>query len=164
MTPSTSAYCLTAAQNTLALDLKREKYPCFVVNDLSKDERFARLPVVDGTMASYRFYAGTPITTMNGVSIGSFFMFDDRPRPHGLLLQEKKCKNACGTSKVLVLTSHSHPPASSKCHETSGNETRGLRTSTCRSNEHGNCPISGKRLSPRRCANCLSFCLTRLST
>ncbi|KAH6719671.1 M3EW, histidine kinase-group I protein [Leptodontidium sp. MPI-SDFR-AT-0119] len=77
-------------ENTLALDLKREKYPCFVVNDLSKDERFSGLPVVDGTMASYRFYAGTPITTMNGVSIGSFFMFDDRPRPHGLLLQEKK--------------------------------------------------------------------------
>ncbi|KAG4441077.1 hypothetical protein IFR05_003431 [Cadophora sp. M221] len=77
-------------ENTLALDLKKEKYPCFVVNDLSKDERFAPLPVVDGTMASYRFYAGTPITTMNGVNIGSFFMFDDRPRPHGLLLHEKK--------------------------------------------------------------------------
>ncbi|KAH7360859.1 M3EW, histidine kinase-group I protein [Rhexocercosporidium sp. MPI-PUGE-AT-0058] len=77
-------------ENTLAVDLKKEDYPCFIVNDLSQDERFAHLPVVDGTMASYRFYAGTPITTTNSVSIGSFFMFDDRPRPHGLLLHEKQ--------------------------------------------------------------------------
>ncbi|PVH82219.1 hypothetical protein DL98DRAFT_653296 [Cadophora sp. DSE1049] len=77
-------------ENTLALDLKKEQYPCFVVNDLSKDKRFAQLPVVDGTMSSYRFYAGTPITTSQGVNIGSFFLFDDKCRPHGLLLHEKK--------------------------------------------------------------------------
>ncbi|KAH7417618.1 M3EW, histidine kinase-group I protein [Cadophora sp. MPI-SDFR-AT-0126] len=77
-------------ENTLALDLKKEQYPCFVVNDLSKDERFAQLPVVDGTMSSYRFYAGTPITTSYGVNIGSFFLFDDKNRSHGLLLHEKK--------------------------------------------------------------------------
>ncbi|KAK0100382.1 hypothetical protein ONS96_007662 [Cadophora gregata f. sp. sojae] len=77
-------------ENTLGLDLKKEQYPCFVVNDLSEDERFAQLPVVDGTISSYRFYAGTPITTNHGVNIGSFFLFDDKIRPHGLLIHEKK--------------------------------------------------------------------------
>ncbi|KAL2074846.1 hypothetical protein VTL71DRAFT_8625 [Oculimacula yallundae] len=77
-------------ENTLAIDMKKEQYPCFVVNDLSKDPRFASLPVVDGTVASYRFYAGTPITTENGINIGSFFLFDDKPRPRGLNLHEKQ--------------------------------------------------------------------------
>ncbi|CZS95843.1 related to nik-1 protein (Os-1p protein) [Rhynchosporium graminicola] len=77
-------------ENTLSIDRTGEKYPCFVVNDLSQDPRFACLPVVDGTVASYRFYAGTPITTDNGVSIGSFFLFDDKPRPQGLHLHEKQ--------------------------------------------------------------------------
>ncbi|RDW78466.1 hypothetical protein BP5796_06318 [Coleophoma crateriformis] len=67
-------------ENTLALELKIHEYPCFIVNDLSKDQRFASLPVVDGSIASYRFYAGTPITTDNGINIGSFFFFDDKPR------------------------------------------------------------------------------------
>jgi hypothetical protein len=67
-------------QNTLALDGSEEEYPCFVVSDLSKDPRFANLPVVDGQMASYRFYAGAPITTSHGVSIGSLFFFDNKPR------------------------------------------------------------------------------------
>lgn len=61
-----------------------------MVPDLSKDSRFASLPVVDGTLASFRFYAGTPITTARGVKIGSLFIFDDKPRPDGLTLQQKK--------------------------------------------------------------------------
>ncbi|PMD36870.1 hypothetical protein L207DRAFT_90676 [Hyaloscypha variabilis F] len=67
-------------ENTLALDLSKEEYSCFIVNDLSKDPRFAQLPVVDGQIASYRFYAGAPITTSHGVNIGSLFFFDDKPR------------------------------------------------------------------------------------
>ncbi|KAE9378835.1 hypothetical protein N431DRAFT_148177 [Stipitochalara longipes BDJ] len=67
-------------ENTLALDLSKEEYSCFIINDLSKDPRFAQLPVVDGQIASYRFYAGAPITTSHGINIGSLFFFDDKPR------------------------------------------------------------------------------------
>ncbi|KAF8854647.1 hypothetical protein BDZ45DRAFT_656420 [Acephala macrosclerotiorum] len=76
-------------ENTLALDPSQDEYPCFIVNDLSKDGRFASLPVVDGTIVSYRFYAGTPITTNHGINIGSFFLFDDKVRD-GLTLNQRK--------------------------------------------------------------------------
>lgn len=82
---------LISKQNTLALDNTADQYPCFVVNDLQEDERFAHLPVVDGSIMAYRFYAGTPITTDHGINIGSFFIFDDRPRPEGLTLGQRKC-------------------------------------------------------------------------
>ena len=46
--------------------------------------------MIDGTIAAMRFYAGTPITTQHGINIGSFFMFDNVPRPEGLSLEERK--------------------------------------------------------------------------
>lgn len=52
----------------------------FTVTDLSKDERFNRLPFVIGP-PSFRFYAGTPLTTKKGVNIGSLFILDDVVRP-----------------------------------------------------------------------------------
>ncbi|KAG0652017.1 Hybrid signal transduction histidine kinase B [Hyphodiscus hymeniophilus] len=76
-------------ENTLAVDGTTDSFPCFIVNDLLKDDRFASLPVVDGSVAAYRFYAGTPITTRHGVNIGSLFMFDDMSRA-GLNLKQKK--------------------------------------------------------------------------
>ena len=74
----------------MALDVTTDPYCCFIINDLSHDARFASLPVVDGTIASYRFYAGTPITTKHGINIGSFFIFDDTPRD-GLTMSQQKC-------------------------------------------------------------------------
>jgi hypothetical protein len=62
------------------------------VEDLLVDHRFANLSVVDGSVAAYRFYAGMPITTVHGINIGSFFMFDDKPRPEGLTLEQRKCQ------------------------------------------------------------------------
>ena len=52
----------------------------FTVTDLSKDERFNQLPFVTGH-PSFRFYAGTPLTTKKGVNIGSLFILDDVARP-----------------------------------------------------------------------------------
>ncbi|KAH8585643.1 hypothetical protein B0O99DRAFT_646455 [Bisporella sp. PMI_857] len=76
-------------ENTLDLDNTSDPYPCFIIKDLSLDARFASLPVVDGSLAAYRFYAGTPITTDRGINIGSFFIFDDKPRD-GLPLGQRK--------------------------------------------------------------------------
>ncbi len=52
----------------------------FTITDLSKDERFNQLPFVAGA-PSFRFYAGTPLTTKKGVNIGSLFILDDVVRP-----------------------------------------------------------------------------------
>ena len=77
-------------QNTLQMEDTEEPYPCFVINDLSLDARFASLPIVDGSQAAYRFYAGTPITTNRGINIGSLFIYDDKPRD-GLSLSQREC-------------------------------------------------------------------------
>ncbi|CAG8982727.1 hypothetical protein HYALB_00001008 [Hymenoscyphus albidus] len=91
-------------ENTLALDDATE-YPIFVVPDLSKDERFANLPVVNGSVASFKFYAGAPITTARGVNIGSLFLFDDKPRDK-LSLDHRKCK-AISSSFCIRIDSNS---------------------------------------------------------
>lgn len=77
-------------QYTIAADDTTSEYPCLVVEDLSEDERFCHLPVVNGSVAAYRFYAGTSIATNRGVKIGSFFLLDDTPRPGGLTLDQRK--------------------------------------------------------------------------
>ncbi|KAL8826758.1 MAG: hypothetical protein Q9170_007282 [Blastenia crenularia] len=61
---------------------------CFTVTDLSQDERFNQLPFVTGP-PHFRFYAGTPLTTRNGVNIGSLFILDDMIRPRLTLAQER---------------------------------------------------------------------------
>ncbi|KAL2075914.1 hypothetical protein VTL71DRAFT_857 [Oculimacula yallundae] len=53
------------------------KYPCFIVDDLSKDERFKNLPFVTGA-PFLKFYAGVPLITQRGIPIGSLFVVDDR--------------------------------------------------------------------------------------
>ncbi|KAI8935373.1 hypothetical protein NX059_007956 [Plenodomus lindquistii] len=61
--------------------------PSLIVNDLSKDERFKDYPFVKGPPKS-RFYAGVPIRSPSGHSIGTYCVLDDKPRngltPHQL--------------------------------------------------------------------------------
>ena len=77
-------------QYTITADESPSEYPCLVVEDLLEDERFCHLPVVNGSVAAYRFYAGTAISTSRGVKIGSFFVLDNNPRPEGLTLGQRK--------------------------------------------------------------------------
>ncbi|RKF59864.1 hypothetical protein OnM2_056028 [Erysiphe neolycopersici] len=76
-------------ERTIALNLDADPYPCFIVCDLAKDPKFAKLPFVDGSIASFRFYAGAPIVTSYGISIGTLFIFDNKARV-GLTLKQKK--------------------------------------------------------------------------
>ncbi|CCU76920.1 histidine kinase [Blumeria hordei DH14] len=55
-----------------------ETYPSFVVDDLSKDERFNNLPFVTGPPFLKR-YIGVPLITKRGIPIGSLFVVDDKP-------------------------------------------------------------------------------------
>lgn len=89
--------------------------PCFIVNDLSKDIRSNELPYVNGSVASYRFYAGTPIRTENGVNIGTFFIFDDKPRD-GLSPTQNICNFVFSLSVTLDNVCFSSLSARSQCH------------------------------------------------
>ncbi|KAI4259617.1 MAG: hypothetical protein L6R42_004499, partial [Xanthoria sp. 1 TBL-2021] len=79
---------LTITQKTIQLPATIGSYPCFTVNDLSKDERFNQLPFVTGD-PHFRFYVGTPLTTKNGVNIGSLFVLDTQVRPKLSPTQER---------------------------------------------------------------------------
>lgn len=79
-------------QNTLALDTSEcDSFPCFVINDLTKDSRFSDLPIVNGTLATYKWYVGVPITTNHRVNIGVLFVFGKK-KLDGLSLEKRKCK------------------------------------------------------------------------
>lgn len=52
--------------------------PIFVVSDL-KNSQFSHMSIISGP-PYYRFYAGMPIQTKNGINIGSLAIMDDRPR------------------------------------------------------------------------------------
>jgi hypothetical protein len=56
-----------------------ENHPSLVVNDLTKDNRFKNYPFVVNAPYS-RFYAGVPIRSPSGHSIGTYCVLDDKPR------------------------------------------------------------------------------------
>lgn len=52
----------------------------FIVNDLSKDDRFEGRPFVKGSPFC-RYYAGAPMFSSDfGVAVGSYCILDDKPR------------------------------------------------------------------------------------
>jgi hypothetical protein len=77
---------LAPKYSTLPIDDPSD-LPSLVVNDLSKDTRFCNFPFVKGPPYS-RFYAGVPIRSPSGHSIGTYCVLDENPRdglsPHQL--------------------------------------------------------------------------------
>ena len=106
---------LTLKQRTLSAQYEGRQYRTFTVNvcgtpiqfhynnehskltsyqDLLLDDRCKDLPYVNGTLATYRFYAGTPITTERNINIGTLFVFSDQPRLEGLTAFQHRCKKS----------------------------------------------------------------------
>ncbi|KAJ5396804.1 hypothetical protein N7509_004917 [Penicillium cosmopolitanum] len=88
-------------KDTVALSSSNREtadYPHLVVNDLSKNERYSNLPFVQND-PQFRFYAGTPLTTHNGINLGCFFVLDKEPRD-GLAASEK---DTLGSLAMLVV-------------------------------------------------------------
>ncbi|CAI7587000.1 unnamed protein product [Penicillium pancosmium] len=54
-------------------------YPFLIINDLEREERFRKLPFVQGEPHS-RFYAGTPLTSDSNINLGCLFVLDPEPR------------------------------------------------------------------------------------
>jgi signal transduction histidine kinase len=51
-----------------------------VTEDASEDDRFRDNPFVTGRLGDVRFYASHPLTTPEGVTVGTLCVFDDQPR------------------------------------------------------------------------------------
>lgn len=67
-------------ETTLALPASPPgDYPFFIVPDLAVNKTYGKLPFVTGP-PSFRFYAGTPLTTKNGIRIGSLCVMDTKIR------------------------------------------------------------------------------------
>ena len=75
--------------------------PMFVIRDLTKSQ-FAQMEIVTGP-PHYRFYAGVPITTKEGVNIGSLAVMDTSPRPDGLTSSEENFLSATANQLMLYL-------------------------------------------------------------
>ncbi|KAJ5593996.1 uncharacterized protein N7459_000204 [Penicillium hispanicum] len=54
-------------------------YQFLVSNDLSQDERYQNLSLVQ-EKPNFRFYVGTPLTTESNINVGCFFALDTKPR------------------------------------------------------------------------------------
>ncbi|RAL05144.1 putative sensor histidine kinase/response regulator [Aspergillus ibericus CBS 121593] len=67
---------------------ERGQHSFLVINDLRDDDRYKRLPLVQGE-PGFRFYAGTPLTTETNINIGCFFVLDTKPH-NGLDDAEKE--------------------------------------------------------------------------
>lgn len=68
--PKAHSFCAVAIETPMEI---------FVVEDASKDPRFAMNPLVSGE-AGVRFYAGAPLVTGTGRAIGTICVFDRKPR------------------------------------------------------------------------------------
>ncbi|KAI1752590.1 hypothetical protein F4782DRAFT_500901 [Xylaria castorea] len=75
---------ITVSQDAEGRDVE---VSAFVVNDTLHDDRFKNRPYVKSGFA-VRFYAGVPIVTKLGHSIGVYAVSDTRPRPQGLTYDE----------------------------------------------------------------------------
>ncbi|WP_345954599.1 GAF domain-containing protein [Mucilaginibacter sp. PAMB04168] len=75
-TPRTQAFC----------NYVIEQQDVMIVPDASSDERFVNNPLVTGD-PNIRFYAGTPLTTQDGLNLGSLCVIDQVP---GQLSEEQQ--------------------------------------------------------------------------
>ena len=97
-TPRDVAFCAHAIQN---------KKDVFVVPDATKDPRFADNPLVWDS-PSIRFYAGSPLISIEGYKIGTFCIIDSKPRPEGLTKQEQENLKDFAAVTIKIMSDRRH--------------------------------------------------------
>jgi hypothetical protein len=87
-------------EETITHDLGSQEYPVHELVDLQNLEDTKHLPVVDGTVASFKCYAGAPLTIAQGLNVGTLFIFkkDSMQRP----LSPAKRRSLCETAQYVV--------------------------------------------------------------
>lgn len=75
-------------EKTINLDSIPGGHSVFEIQDLSADDDTKDLPIVDGTLANFRHYAGVPLNAPNGLNIGTLFVFRNQ-KPQELLSPAK---------------------------------------------------------------------------
>jgi len=69
--------------------LRKHQSSILEVRDATKDFRFKDSPLVTGT-PGIRFYAGAPLVSPEGYSLGTFCIIDTKARPEGLTDEQKE--------------------------------------------------------------------------
>ena len=87
-------------EKTVLLDQQDQAHPVYEILDLSADDSTKTLPVVDGTVADFRHYAGVPLTTPDGLNIGTLFVFGNRAPENPL--QPSLCEFICKTAGYVM--------------------------------------------------------------
>ncbi|KAJ5933329.1 CheY-like superfamily [Penicillium verhagenii] len=68
----------TLCEETITLKPSDGNHAFFIVEDLTQHPTFSNLPCV-AKDPHFRYYAGTPLRTGNGINIGSLYVIDPRP-------------------------------------------------------------------------------------
>ena len=74
-------------EDSMCANVLEENRPILLA-DASADERFRDNPFTTGELADVRFYASHPLTTPDGITIGTLCVFDDRVHPVEAELEE----------------------------------------------------------------------------
>lgn len=90
-TPRNVSFCSHAIATPLEI---------MVVPDATRDERFAENPFVTGE-PNIRFYAGAPLNTPDGFSLGTLCVIDDKPRE--LTAQQEEALGALARQTIRLL-------------------------------------------------------------
>lgn len=79
-------------------DRSNAQYSFLVVNDLTENERYKKLSLVENN-PHFRFYAGTPLTTDKSINLGCLVVLDTKPRD-GLTTTERETLGSLATLVV----------------------------------------------------------------
>jgi hypothetical protein len=69
-------------ENTITHDYGSQCHQVYEIRNLHATEETRSLPIVDGNLASFEYYAGAPLKTKKGLNVGALFIFRKHsPRP-----------------------------------------------------------------------------------
>ena len=77
----------------------------FIIHDLKMDPRTAENPLVTGP-PRIRFYAGAPLRTLSGDTLGMLCVIDKFSRPDGLTARQRRGLTALGRQVTMSIEMH----------------------------------------------------------